>query len=443
MKFTVEDISSVKKILHIEIPEETVTQAYTAAYDELKKTSKIKGFRQGKVPRAVLERRFGKTVDADVTSQLMQDAFSETIRETALPIVSRPTIDPPAIKDKAAYHFDATVEVAPEIADIDFKGIEIKKTMYQVSDGEMDAQLTMLQRRLAERKTIEDTERTLKDGDFALIDYEGFKDGAPFAETARTENFSLKIGDGQIDKAFDEQIIGMKPGDTREIDVTFPETHSNEALQGYSIRFSVKLNEIQEETLPAIDDDMAKQLGPFESIDDLKTKIRENLQQGYDNRSEQELNEQIYEALIDRTDFELPESLVEGELDAIVAEAEQTFKYHNVDMEQTGMTQETLRGQYRSTAEKQVRRHLILGKIIEQEKLELPDEVLEEGFEKMAQAFQQPAASIKAYYSSNPDKLDFFKHTLLEKEAVRLILEHSTVEEIEPAADADSASEGA
>jgi trigger factor len=431
MQVTVEDLSSVKKMLHIEIPQDEVNQELESAYKQLKKTAKIKGFRPGKVPRSVLVRMFKKDIHADVCSRLIQASFVDALKETELNIVGNPQLDPPDLIANESYRYDAAVEIKPDINDIDFKGLTLKKTLYKVDDTEIDAQLKGLQKKLARQKPIEE-ERAAREGDTVIITYEGLKDGKPFAETQKTENFTAKIGDGAILADFDSGLIGMNPGETKEINVTFPKDYFNQKLANIEIDFQVTLNEIREEEIPEIDDKMAKELGNFQNLDELKDQISKNLEQGYDKRIEQEMGEQIYQALIEKTDFEVPDTMVDYELEAIVAETERSFAYRNTSLEDMGLTREGIAEKYRNTAVKQVRRHLVLDKIIRQEDLELSDEEMDAGYADMAEAFGQPQEEIKNYYSQNKDKLEFFKHTLLEKKAVKLIIDNSTIEEIEP-----------
>jgi len=391
----------------------------------------VKGFRPGKTPRSVLKRMFKKDVHADVSSKLIQNSFLDAIKETELNIVGNPKVDPPGLEENGPYKYDATIEVSPKIEDIDFKGLALKKTLYKISDEEVNAQLKMLQKSLAQQKTVEE-DRPIKENDFALIDYEGFKDGKPYSETQKTENFTMKIGSGQILKEFDTGIIGMKPSETREVKVTFPKDYFNEKLAGLDITFNIKLNEIREEVLPEIDDELAKNLGNIKTLDELKKTITDNLKQGYEKRVEQEINEQIFKDLIAKSDFEVPDTMVDYELEGIVAEAERSFTSRNVSMEDMGLTREGIAEKYRDTALKQVKRHLILSKLIEQEKLTISDEDLENGFKEMADSFNQPVEEIKNFYNQNKDKVEFFKHTLLEKQAIRLIIDNGTVKNVKP-----------
>jgi trigger factor len=431
MKVTVEDQSSVKKVLHIEIPEETVVMELDDAYKNLKKTAKVKGFRPGKTPRSVLERLYKKDVHADVASKLIQEAFADALKETDIKIVGTPKVDPPELKAKGVYQFDAAVEVRPELGPIEYKALALKKTLYAASDEEIALQLKMLQKNLAKVDKIAE-DRPVQQGDFVLIDYEGFKAGAPFAETQKTENFTLKVGDAYISKQFDEALVGMRTGEEKDIPVSFAQDYFNQKLAGEEVSFHVRLHEIRQETLPPVDDELAKRLGPFNSLDELKAKIRENLTNGYEKRVEQELNEQIFQQLLARIEFEVPDSLVEMELNHIVQDAERSFQYANKSMEELGLTHEGLSQKYRETAERQVRRHIILNQIIEQEHLEVADEELDKAMGEMAEAYKQPAEEIKRYYRQNEDGLELFKHTLLEKKAIKLIMDSSQIEEVEP-----------
>ena len=438
MKVTVEDRSSVKKVLHIEIPEADVTRALDEAYQTLKKTAKVKGFRPGKTPRGVLERLYKKDVNADVAGKLIQDAYVDALKETELKVVGSPSVDPPDLAGKGDYCFDAEVEVHPEIADIGFTNLKLKKTLYKAGDEEVDVQIQMMQKNLAKREPI-DEQRPAQNGDFVQVDYEGFKDEKPFEETKKTENFVIKLGDAHIADDFDKGVVGMNPGDEKEITVSFPDDYFNKKLAGHTVDFKVKLNEIRKEVLPEIDDEMAKQLGPFTTLDEVRDKIKENLTQGYDKRIEQELNEQIFSQILETTEFEVPDVMVEYELNSIIADAERSFSYHNKTFEEAGISRESLAEKYRDTAEKQVRRQLILGKIIQQEKMELADEDLEKGFEEMAATYDQPVDVIKGFYGNSGDKLELFKHALLEKQAIKLIMERNEIESVEPEKEAPEA----
>ena len=431
MQFKVEDVSSVKKTLHIEIPKDEVTRELDRAYNQLKKSAKVKGFRPGKVPRSVLERMFKKDVHADVSSKLIQSSFIDAVKQTELNIVGNPELDPPELVAGSAYKYDATVEITPEINDIDFKGLRLKRTRYAASDDELEMQLKSLQKGMARQEKVTDDRPARKD-DFVSLDLKGSHNGEPVTEFAGAENFNLQIGKEMISKDFDDQLIGMKSGDARAFSVKFDKDFPNENLADKKIDFEVVLNEIRKEILPQINDALAKKAGPYQSLDELKKVIRDNLKQGYEKRTEQELNEQIFTSLIEATEFEVPDSMVEMELQGIIEEAERSFAYRNTSLEEMGLSKESIAEKYRDTALKQVKRHLILGKIIDQESLSLDEGELEEGLREMSASFNQPLEEIKKFYDQNPDKLRYFKHTLLEKKAIKLIIDSSSITDVKP-----------
>ena len=431
MQVTVENKSSVKKTLHIKIPGEKVSEEIEAAYENLKRTVKLKGFRPGKTPVSVLKSIYKKKINDQVSSKLINDTVQEAFKETGLKIAGGHEIDPPELDEGGPYSFDVTVDVFPDIEDIDFKGIKIKKNLYSVTDADIEGQLSMLQKHVAQSVKIDD-ERPVEMDDIAIIDYEGFKNGQPFGETQKTENFSCKLGENKLYKEFEENIVGMTPGQTREIEINFPTDYMNKNLAGLDIVFKATLKEIRKQVLPEINDEFAEKFGAFQTLDELKKEISNNFSDGYEKRTEHEMNEDVFKALIEKTSFDLPEASVKRELESIVREAEQSLSAQDMSFEDAGFTRESLEEKYRETARKKVRRFLLLSKIIEQEKIELSDEELENGFKQMGKKLGYPVEQIKAQYSQNEDGLDFFKQTLLEKAALQLVIDNGIIEEIKP-----------
>lgn len=439
MPFKIEDVSSVKKTLHIEVPQEEVVQELDKAYNQLMKSAKVKGFRPGKVPRPVLERMFKKDVHADVSSRLIQSSFIDAIKQSDLKIVGNPELDPPELAADSAYEYKATVEITPDISDINYKGMDLTRTLYAPGDDEVDAQLKALQKGMAQHEKVTE-DRPVQADDFVLLDLEGTHDGKPVPEFTKTENFNLQIGKAVISEDVDQQITGMKVGESKKFTTQFDKDFPNENLAGLEISFEVVLNEIRQENLPPLNDALAKKAGPYKTLDELKTVILDNIKQGYEKRKEQELNEQIFKELISRTTFEVPDAMVEMELQGIIEEAERSFAYRNTSLEDMGLSKEMIAEKYRDTALNQVKRHLILGKMIDQEKLEVDKGEVESGLKEMSENFNQPLEGIKQYYDQNKDKLELFKHTLLEKKAIKLILDSSSIKDVKPEAAAKTKS---
>ncbi len=435
MQVTVEDISTVKKTLRVEIPREEVVREIDRAYDEVRRTARVKGFRPGKTPRSVLERMFKKEIHEDVTARLLERSFIDAVRERDLRIVGRPRFDTPALDPGAPLVYAATVEVAPPIGEVPFRGLRLKRTRYRVSEAEVEAHLRGLQKRLARLEPLP-APRPAAEGDVLRIDFEGFQDGRPCPDAPRNENFTLKLGGGRVLPAFEAGLKGMQAGESREFPVAFPADYENRQLAGREITFRVTLREIRSEILPPIDDELARRVGPYATLDELRAKIVAQLEEGYRKRIEQELQEQAFRQLLDRVPFEVPEALVEAELEGILEEAERSFEARNTTLEEAGLSREAIAATYRETAVRQVKRHLLLGRIIEQEKLELPPGKLEEAMQEIAGRLQQPVSVVQTYYRENPEKLEALRHALLEKEAAERIIQSGEIEDVDPPAEA-------
>ena len=431
MQVSIEDKSTVKKVIHIEISEKQVSKELNDAYKELKKTVDVKGFRKGKVPRKVLEARFGKDVHADVTPRLIQNAFVDVVEEHKLNLAGAPNITPPELVPGQPYAFDAEVEVRPVLEDVDFKELDLTKTMYEVSEDEVDAQIQMVRKNMATKETVTE-ERPVGTDDFVLIDYEGFVDDQPFDKTPLVENFVMAIGTNAMHEEFSAKLTGVLPGQKLEIEIAYGDDAADKELAGHTITYKVELKEIQEEVLPAEDDALAEKLGDFKDLEAVKAVIRDNLDKGYTQRIKHELSEQVFSALLEKNEFEVPDVLVDSELEGIVKEAEDAYAQNNVDLEAVGLGKDFLKTQYRHVAEKQARRHLLLAKLIEQESLELTEEEMEKGFEEMAVGMKATVDAVKNFFNLQKDQLAYFKHNQLEKKAVDIIIESGNLTEISP-----------
>jgi trigger factor len=379
-----------------------------------------------------METRFSKDVHADLVSRLIQNNFSEALEEHKFKMVGDPMIeDAPELVPGEPFCFDVEIEVMPELGPVDFKGIELKKNMYEATDQEVDAQIQMIRKSLSTKEKVTE-ERPVKADDFVLIDYQGFVDGEPFDATPMVENYVMAIGSNTMPGEFSEKLTGVIPQKELDIDVVYDADHNDEALAGKTITYKVFLKETQEQVLPPVDDTLAEKLGQFKTLDELKAAILDNLKKGYERRVEHELSEQIFTALLEKNEFEVPDSMVNAELSGIVTEAEQAYAQNNVKLEDVGLGRDFLEKQYRSVAEQQARRHILLGKIIEQEELDLTDEELEAGYAEMAVGMKASVDAIKNFFKMDPRQLQYYKHTQLEKKAARLIVEQGNVTEVTP-----------
>ncbi len=429
MKVTVEDLNTVKKVLHVEIPADQINKELDKEFKKLKKNAKIKGFRPGKAPRSLLERLYGKNVRADLTLRLVNETYQDAIKESGLEIIGGPEFDPHVPKADEPLCYDMTVEIQPQIDYIDYKGLSLEKKVHKASDTEIEFQIGMLQNRLSETEPIEE-DRPARQDDFVLIDYEGFSNGVPHPELEKSQNVLIKIGGGAITPEFDEQMIGMRKGEQKEITATFPKDHQNQILAGSTVQFQVTLNEIRKEKLPEINDELAAKAGPFKSLEELKQNIRANLDQEYAKHAERELNESIYTQLLERTPFDVPETYIKLQLDAYIKEFEASLAKNNKTMEDEGITREHLEKRYYNMAREEAKRYLLINHIIEQEKLELTDEDLQNTLKDMTGDSEESLKEIKKFYDSNPDQYTMFKQTLMQQRAMQLIKDNNLVKVI-------------
>jgi trigger factor len=430
MKVEVEDISTVKKVLRVEIPEQEVTRELDKAFGTLKNNVKIKGFRPGKVPRSLLERRFMKEMCEEVSGQLIQNSYGEAMDQAALVPLGEPAIDRPDLEKGKPYQYAVTVEVRPPIEDLDLKALKLKEKVHRVADEEIEAQLSMLQKRGAQLESV-DEDRPVENGDIVIIDYEALRDGKPFEPARNTENFQVEIGSGRILKDFEQKLVGMQAKATKEFQVRFPDDYYNNELAGLDTTFKVTLKEIKKEILPEIDDAFAKSLGPYQTPDELREAIREDLKSGYKAQSRRQLREDILDMLMEQSDFELPEGLVEAELSAVVRDAQNLMAYKGKDRQRQDQTEAVLSEKYRPLAERKVREYLLLHKVIQQEDITLTDEDLEKAYEAFAGSLNQPVETIKEYHDSDKEADAVFRQKTLEKQVINWIIEQAQVEKVE------------
>lgn len=430
MNVDVEDISTVKKILHVKIPEEDVTRELDNAYGALKNKAKIKGFRPGKVPRPLLERRFKAEMNEEVSGKLIEGSYGEALREAGLMPLGQPSIDRPDIEKSQPYHYSITVEVCPPIENLNIKGLKLQEKVHTVTDEEVETQLKMLQRRGASLKTVDES-RPVKNGDVVIIDYEGFKDGESFEPAGKTENFQVEVGSGRILKDFDQQLVGMETDSTKEFQVVFPEDYYNKGLAGLEVSFKVILKAIKEEILPEIDDEFAKYLGEYQTLDELKDAIRKDLERRYKAESERQLREDIIDMLIEQSDLEPPEVLVKEELSALVTNAHNAMTERGMSLEESGQTEEELSRTYYPIAEKKVREYLFLQKVVEQEEITLTDELLKQSYKDLAESINQPVSALKEFHDKDKDAYEMFRQKNIERLVIERIKENGNIEVVE------------
>jgi trigger factor len=399
MNVSVEEISSIKKKVSIEIPGDEVTKEVETFYKDLGKKAKIKGFRPGKVPRNILERYFKDYVKAEVVQKLIGESYPKALTETNLQPVSPPVIDPGEFNEGKSFQYSAVIEVKPDIQLEGYVGLKIEGKKEDLKDEEVEERLKSLQNLHANLRTVSE-DRPIQTGDYVIVDYEGSVGGKPL-EGVKAVDFTVEVGSGHFIPTFEEKLIGLKPAEEREIEVSFPEDYGYQKWAGKTILFHVKIKEIKEKILPVLDDEFAKDLGDYSSLEELKTKLRGEIEKEKELALENQLKDQVVDQLLEANPFEVPEILVEEQAKALFSDMKLRLAAQGVDLKNLGVTEEKLQSDYKTMAQKQVKTFLILEKIASQEGIAVTDEEADERLKEMAERMHQKFDVVKRYYEKN------------------------------------------
>jgi len=428
MKTVLEDISSVKKKVMIEIEAEDVDKRVDDAYKRFGKKAKIRGFRPGKAPRKILERYFGDQVLEDVTNSLIKETLPKALEEAKAFPVNMPIVENDTLIIGKNYKYSAVMEVRPQFELKDYLGIEVEKEEFSVTDEDVDRQIEEIRALRGNLVPVQE-ERGIREGDYVIIDYEGFDSEGPI-EGVKSQNFSLKIGSKRFYPGFEEALIGFKKGDMTEIALDFEADYFHSRLAGRRVNFKVHITDVKEIELPDLNDEFAKNLGGgFEGVDDLKKKVREELRQREEKRIDNESKARMLARISDSVDFELPESLVESEVNATLENIRQNLVRSGSSIEKAGLDKGKLIEEIRPKAEKSVKEMLVLGEISKQNNLRIDDKDLADGFEELSRGVGHSAQEMRRYYEAS-NLMDAFRQTLLKEKTLNFLMENATVKSV-------------
>ncbi|MEI4829482.1 trigger factor [Bacillus sp. FJAT-53711] len=385
-------------VLTIEVDVKEVNNSLDAAFKKVVKTINVPGFRKGKMPRPLFEQRFGvESLYQDALDIILPKAYGEAIDETGIFPVAHPEIDIEKFEKGENLIFTAKVTVKPEVKLGEYKGLTVEKVDATVTDEDVENELKSLQERQAELVVKEDG--TVENGATAVIDFEGFVDGEAF-EGGKGENYSLEIGSGTFIPGFEEQLVGLKAGEQKDVEVSFPEEYHAAELAGKPATFKVTVHEIKVKELPALDDEFAKDANEeVATLDELKAKLRENLEENKKHEAENKLRDEVVEKAAANAEIEIPEAMIETELDRMVREFEQRLSYQGMNLELyyqfTGTDEAKLKEQMKEDAAKRVTTNLVLEAIIKAENIEVTEEEVNAEVEKMAEMYNMPVDAVK------------------------------------------------
>ncbi|HBI7410613.1 trigger factor [Listeria monocytogenes] len=385
--------------LTFEIEQEKVKEGLDRAFVKVRKTLNVPGFRKGKVPRQIFNQRFGEeALFQDALDILLPEVYSAAIDEAGIDPVDTPQVNIESMEKGETWVLTAEVTVKPEVKLGDYKGLEVEKRETELTTEELEAELKQLQERQAELVVKEDA--PAENGDTVILDFEGFKDGVAF-EGGQAENHSLELGSGQFIPGFEEKLVGLKAGDEADIELTFPEEYHAEDLAGQPVVFKVKLHEIKTKEVPALDDELAKDIDEeVETLDELKEKISKRLQETKEESVAQAKQEEVIAKAVENAEVDIPHAMVHHEADHLMNHFAQDLQAQGLTPELyyqfTGQTEEAMHAQMEKDAEKRVKMNLVLEAIAEAENIEPTEEAIDEEISTLAEKYGMEKDAVRA-----------------------------------------------
>jgi len=432
MRVTVEEINPVKRALKIEVPSDVVSQALNEAYADLKRRVKIPGFRPGKAPLNLLEQRFSQDVTADVIRQLVPDYYQRAVKQVGLAPVEPPTIEKVELKKDNPLSFVATVEIKPAVQVHDYLGLSVKRGKQSVNEEEVEKALEHLRDQMAQLVAYEG-DHVITDQDFVLMDFIGYREGKPL-EGGTAEGHLVQIGSKTLIPGFEEQLTGHRKGEQVKVEVTFPTDYPKKALAGQPVTFQVTIREIKKKALPALDDAFAQDMGAFKSLEELRAKLKQEILDRLRREEEQAQKQEMVKQLVARHNFEVPISLVQREMEILLARAEQRRRQAGLPAGQAGAAAtpqdlEEARREYEPLARDRVKGWILLEAIAHQEGIQVQEGEIQQALERMATETRMTAAQLKQLLLKREGSLEPFKGNLLEDKVLDFLLSKTVVEE--------------
>ena len=424
MSVKVENLEHNMAKLTIEVSAEELEKALNTAYNKQKRQISVPGFRKGKVPRAMIEKMYGAEIFyEDAANELMQQTYPSAIDESGVDIVSRPTVDVVQIEKGKPFIYTAEVATRPEVALGKYMGVTVTKIDTSVTEDEVEAELE--NQRNTNARTVTVTDRPVKEGDTAVIDFEGFVDGVAF-DGGKAENHSLEIGSHSFIDTFEDQLVGKNAGDEVEVNVTFPEQYQAADLAGKPAVFKVKINEIKAKELPELNDEFAQDVAGVDTLAEYKEELKKNLAEKKENEAKKTKEDEAIQKIIDKSKMDLPKAMIDTQCETMVNEFAQRIAQSGLSMDQylqfSGMTVDQLKEQVRPEAETRIKSSLVLEQIAKEENIEVSDEDINAEIEKMAKAYGMEADKLKEYMGDS--EKESMKRDLAITKAVDLIMEN-------------------
>lgn len=431
MQVNIEELSPVQKKINIEIPAEKVNEEIEKAYSAIQKKAKLQGFRPGKAPMQLIKRTYSDAMRDEVMRKLYEQTLYKAMDEHKIDPVDSPTIESDLLEQNSSFKYSALVEVMPQILLKEYTGLAVKKERYTPDSASIEGELGRMQNNMAQLIPVADG-TAVENGHSVSVDYTFSVDGFP-EESASAEEAMLEIGANNLIPGVEEQLIGMKSGESKEFSLALPEGYRNKDAAGRQGDFKFTIKDIKRKELPELDDEFAQQFGEYDTMEELRAKMSEYHAKHETDRIDNEFKERVIQALIANNPLDVPEALVKRQLEYMFENLKNRLKSQQMTMEMMGLDAEGFNARFREDAADKVRGGLLLMALVEKENIVVSDDDLTARYEKIAAGNVEMLDRIKDYYASNRDARNSLKAEIKEDKALEFLIARAVVTEVDAA----------
>ncbi len=421
MQVSIEPLEGLQRKMTISLPAEQVDSAIDRKLKEISRTIRLDGFRPGKVPVSIVRQKYGPAVREEVIGDLIESSYREALVQEDVRPAGPPKIEAMDSDDKTALSFAAIFEVYPEVEKVELESVEVERPVVEITDEDLDR---MIEKLREQRREWKEVDREAREGDQVMVDYEGRIDGEAF-EGGSGENMAVELGAGRMLKEFEEGLVGMKAGDEKTVDVSFPEDYHGKEVAGKTAQFTLKVKQVSEPQLPELDADLIKSFGVESGeIEDFRKDVKANMEKELANKIKVRVKNAVMAALLEKNEVPAPSAMVAEEIRNLKLQMAQNMGQDPAKMDLDSFPDEL----FRDEAEKRVKLGLLVGELIKSEGMQTDPDRFRETLEDMASAYEDPQQVIE-YYSKNPEARTSLEGLVLEDQVVDLILDRAKVTE--------------
>ena len=426
MKTEVEDLGGTQKKIVCEIPSEEVQKEVEKYCRTLAKEVEVRGFRKGKAPTSIIKRYFRQQIQREVASQLISSSLDEALKEHSLTPLGDPEIDTPVLEEGKDFSFSVKLDVRPEIEVDDYQGIELEEEPSEVGEEEIQKSLEELQKAHGDLKGIE-KDRVAVEGDTVLVDYTAFLEGQPLPDQERKDVY-MEIGSRSVKQEVEDALMGARVGDERKMDVEYPDNYLDKKIAGKKVQYRFQVKKILVKELPELDDEFAKDVGPYDTLEALKGRLQEEIRREKKLRIRRGLEEALLDEILKRNPFDAPRSLVEARHAQMMRDVKMHFLTKGLQMEERGEDYQKLEANLEELAEKDVKKHLLVEAVAKKESIQVSDEEMEEKIHEIAKQHEQSVEKVRADIQKREGGLENFKANLLRGKTLDFLLSQAKIE---------------